>query len=399
MLIDFIIKKKIDNPNNILDIKTRNQFGVLAAIIGVITNFILIVTKLSIGLIINSVSVIANAIDSLSDFSSNIITLLGFHLSKKPADKEHPFGHQRIEYVSGLIVSLLILLIGVSILVTSVKKLINYEVFSISSQLFIVTIVILILTIIIKLYQFYIYNKLAKMIKSANLHDNAVDALTDIIGALFLIIGLSINYVLMINSIDPKFSIDGTLGILESILIIVSGLKLVKEEADFIIGKPQDKEFVKKIDDYVKSFDKVIGTHDVICHMYGPEMCYMTMHVEVDENSNFKEIDLYTEDIEDKVFEKFHVYLTIHMDPASINDPRIKEYNELLDVSIGEISNELSYHDLRVINHKRLTILVFDLLVPYKFKMTNKEILEALNKKINNKRIKIEVKFDHGYEE
>lgn len=398
MLLDSIVKKKTLNQD-LSNINSRNKIGILAAFIGIITNAILIIIKLTIGLIINSVSVVANAIDSLSDFSSNIITIIGFKLSKKPADREHPFGHQRIEYVSGLIVSMLICFIGASVLFTSIKKMINYEIFSISKQLFIVTLIIIGITIVIKLYQFYSYNKLSKLIKSSNLHDNAIDSLTDIISSIILIIGLSINYILMINNVDPHFSIDGLLGIIEALIIIISGIKLVKEEIDYIIGKPTDKDYVKKIVDFINSYEKILGTHDVICHMYGPEMCYMTCHVEVDENSNFKEIDIYTERIEEEVFEKFHVYLTIHMDLTNLSDPKLNLYSEKINNILMTLSSELSFHDLRIINHRNKTVLVFDVLVPFNFKLTNNQIEELLKKGLNDDKIVLEITYDHSYEE
>jgi len=402
MLLDLIIKKTIKNYEKTNDVNVRTSYGVLGAIIGIITNFILIIIKLTIGIIINSVSVIANAIDSLSDFGSNIITLLGFKMSKKPADKEHPFGHQRIEYVSGLIVSLLICFIGGSVMVTSIEKMVTYTEFVISDKMFIVTISILAVTILIKIYQHFAYNKLAKIIDSSNLHDNAVDALMDIISAVIIISGLVINFILLKNNIKPPFSIDGLLGILEAILIVISGIKLVKSEVDSIIGKSTNSEFIDKINKFIKSYDKVLGTHDIICHMYGPNKCYMTIHVEVDENSIFKEIDEYTEKIEDDVLKKFGVNLTIHMDPTNPNDLEKKDLEVDLDNILYEISNKLSFHDLRIIRKLNCKILVFDLIVPYKFELDNSEIYEIIDKKINNQKNDkyiLKINFDHPYSE
>lgn len=397
-MLNYFIKKLSDGKN-MRDTETRNSFGVMGAIIGIITNFILIVSKLSIGLIINSVSIIANAVDSVSDFGANVITLLGFKIASKPADSKHPFGHQRVEYVSGLIVSLLICFIGGSLLITSIQKLVENEEFSISNKLFYITIVILVLTIVIKLYQFASYNKLAKLINSENLKDNAVDSLTDIISALVIILGLVTNYTLYINNIRCPFSLDGLLGVLEAILILVSGIKLTKAQSDLIIGTPADKEFIKDIDDFVKKYDLVLGTHDIICHKYGENACFMTMHVEVDENSCFKEIDEYTENIEKEVKKCFNVDLTIHMDPTNPNDPEREEVKDKLSKIINELDHNLSFHDLRLVKKKEYSILIFDLLIPYNNNNMNQDdIKDYIYNKLDKKYI-LSINYDHSFEE
>lgn len=396
-MINLLLKKFNKNNTDYSNVEIRNNVGIVGAILGIITNFILIVSKLTIGLIINSLSIIANAVDSISDFGANIITLLGFKIASKPADSKHPYGHQRIEYVSGLIVSLLICFIGGSLLITSIEKMIQNEAFSITNQMFYITLVILIITILIKIYQFFSYNKLSKLINSESLKDNAVDSLTDIISALVIIIGLVVNYVLYINNTKCPFSLDGLLGIIEAILILISGIKLTKAQSDLIIGTPQDKEFVKKIDDFVRSYDLVLGTHDIICHKYGENSCYMTMHVEVDENSNFKEIDEYTENIENEVLKKFNVNLTIHMDPTNLNDPIKKEIEEKLTNILNNISCDLSFHDLRIINKLNSTILVFDLLVPFNFNISNDDLKKNIYDSLDKKYV-LSINFDHSFE-
>lgn len=394
-MLNHIINKKTQNKD-ITNKDTRNGIGILAAIIGIITNFILIVSKLSIGLIINSVSIIGNAIDSISDFGANVITLLGFKIASKPADSKHPFGHQRVEYVSGLIVSLLICFIGGSLLITSIEKLIENEAFSITNNLFYITLTILIITIIIKLYQYSVYSKLSKLIKSENLKDNAVDSLTDIITSVVIIVGLIINYLLYINNKSCPFSLDGALGVIEAILILISGIKLTKAQTDLIIGTPADKAFVKQIDDFIKSYDLVLGTHDIICHKYGEGSIFMTVHVEVDENSNFKEIDEYTENIENQVLKKFNVNLTIHMDPTSVNDPYKKEIEEKLSNAIKQINSSITFHDLRIITKHEYTILIFDLLIPFDFKYEEEELKSRIYNLLDKKYV-ISINFDHSF--
>ena len=234
-MIDYLIKKCIKNYKDVDDIDVRENFTVFASIIGLISNFILFLSKLVVGIVTNSVSIIANAIDSMADFGSNIVTIVGSKIAKKPADKDHPFGHQRVEYITGLIVSLTIIFIGGTVFIESIQKIIHYEPFIYSKKLFITTICVLVFSILVKFYQAHVYYHIYKMTKSLTTKANFVDALTDTISAFIIIFGISLIYILQVNHIEPKFSIDGLLGIFESGLIVISGVNLVKSEINRLI--------------------------------------------------------------------------------------------------------------------------------------------------------------------
>lgn len=394
-MIDFLIRKTIKNYKNIEDIDVRENYTVLSSIIGLITNFILIIIKLVIGIITSSVSIIANSIDSMSDFGSNIVTVIGSKIAKKPADKEHPFGHQRVEYITGLIVSMFIIFIGGSVFLESFQKIINFKAFIYSAKLFYVTLGILVLSIIIKIYQAFIYRHFYKITKSLTLKANFTDSFMDSISTIIIIIGLVATYLFQINNITLSFSIDGILGILESVLIVISGAKMVKLETDYLIGKPIKKEFADNINNYIKSFDEVLGTHDIMCHMYGPYKCYMTVHVEVNSKSNFIHIHDIIDEIEHKVEEKFNVNLTIHMDPVDINNPELNLIKEELNTLLASISNKLSYHDIRIVSKNKVKTLILDIVVPYDLTISTSEISDLIKEKIlNEKNISLNVNYD-----
>ncbi|MCR5787266.1 MAG: cation diffusion facilitator family transporter, partial [Acholeplasmatales bacterium] len=383
-MLNFLIKKSIKNYEKIDDINVRNSYGILAAIIGMITNAILVISKITIGLVTNTLSIVANGVDNLSDFGSNIITLVGFKIAKKPADSEHPYGHERVEYIAGLIVSMIIVFIGGSLGIESIQKLINYKSFEISDKLFYITISILIISLFIKIYQSIVYKKLGKRIKSQSLHDTCIDSLFDSITTTLILVGLIINYALLKNNIPCPFSIDGLLGVIESIMIVISGINLVKTEANYLIGKPIDKEYVDSIVEYINSFDAVLGTHDALCHMYGPSKCFMTIHCLVDANKSFIDIDNSMEEIEQAVEDKYHITLTIHMDPYLENDPKFKQYFDQLSKIVCLIDEKLTIHDLRIVHHHKKTILVFDVLKPFECKLDNIDIKNRIIKYYEN---------------
>ena len=398
MFIDNVINKRTKDKN-LNDVKTRSGLLIFSSIFGIVTNFILLTIKLVIGLLINSVSVIANAIDSLSDFSTNFLALISFKMSAKPADKNHPYGHQRLEYVEGLMISLIITFIGFTLFVSSINNIINYESFIISRTMFIISISILTISIIIKFYQFLVYKKLSLKLNSSALNDTSVDSLSDIFTNLILIVGLVINYICLINNYNLPFSLDGVLGLIESIIIIISGIRLIKGEIDNLIGVPVKKEYVKEIEEFINSYPLVLGTHDALCHKYGENICYMTIHVEVDEESRFKDIDQYSEKIENDVLNKFNVNLTIHLDPVNLENQEIKELENKLRQVLNDISKDISFHDFRLNKENNKNVITFDILLPFNLENKKEEIIKIINEKISpNDEFVIRVNFDHSFE-
>ncbi len=394
-MITLMRKLFIKNYENIGEEKVRMVHGKLASFFGIFSNLILVVLKVFAGIISASISIIADAINNLSDMGSSIITLVGFKLASAPADKEHPYGHQRIEYVTGLVVAVVILFVGVSLLETSIEKMINYKMVTVDPKVIYISISILAVSILIKIWQSVVNYKLGKIINSVALKATSKDSLNDCISTGALLIG---NIILLFVSNIP-FSLDGLLGILVSIFIIVSGIKLIKETVDPLIGVSTNEEFVQKIIEVLKNEPFVLGYHDLVCHMYGPTKCFMTLHVEVDAKQKMLDIHDSIDNLERKVKEQFGVDLTIHMDPIDIDNEETNILRAKIKEVVKSIHPALSMHDFRVVNGNTHTNIIFDLVRPYKFEITDEQILRTLQDAVKeeNKAYYFVINFDNDY--
>lgn len=398
-MINFLRKIFIKNYDDINDEKVRIAHGKLAAFIGIFSNFILFVIKMIIGILSFSVSIIGDSINNLSDMATSIATLIGFHIAGRPADKEHPYGHERIEYITGLIVSVFIIFIGGILGFTSILKIVNYKAEDIDYVITYISIGILCFAILMKVIQCICYRKIAKIINSVALKAAAVDSLNDCISTGTVLLGTVVILVLSLSNVSIPFSIDGILGVLVAIFVIVSGINLVREEINPLIGMPVSKDFVMQINDYIKSFDVVLGTHDIMCHMYGPTKCFMTIHVEVDSKLDIISVHEQIDEIETNVKEKFNVILTIHMDPVIIGNPEIDKIKEVVSNSLKKIDSNLCFHDLRLVK-KNISTVIFDIVINFDFKYKNEELIkiieEDLLKETSNKYVVI-INYDYSF--
>ena len=379
-MIKFLRRIFIKDYQNVNDSKVREAHGKLASFVGVFSNLFLFVIKMLAGIISGSIAIIADSVNNLADMGSSVITLVGFKLANAPADEEHPYGHQRIEYISGLIVAIIILSVGGNLLVTSVEKIFNYEVSPIDNNILYITIGILIVSILIKLWQSLFNHKVGKIINSLALEATSADSRNDCISTAVILLGT----VVMLFFNDIPFSLDGVMGILVSLFIVYSGINLIKETMDPLIGVTTDSEYVQNIIDFIKKEDIVLGIHDPVCHMYGPTKCFMTIHVEVDSNGDILEVHDAIDNIEKAVFNEFGVALTIHMDPIQIDNEEINELRERVKNAIHSISCRLSIHDFRVVVGPTHTNILFDMVVPFKFELTPDEILKRLEEMIKD---------------
>lgn len=373
----------------------RAAHGKLAGFFGVISNLILFAIKLFAGIISASISIIADSINNLSDMASSVITLVGFKLASAPADKEHPYGHQRIEYITGLVVSIIILFVGGSLFKTSIEKMISYTNSPISNRAIYISIIILSISILIKLWQAYFNYKIGKAINSIALRATGKDSLNDCISTAALLIG---NIILLLIK-DIPFSLDGLLGIIVSIFIIISGIKLIKETINPLIGVSINDDFVKKIITRIKEEPLVLGYHDIVCHMYGPTKCFMTLHVEVDANQKMLVVHDAIDNLERAIKEEYGVDLTIHMDPIEIDNEVVNNLRQRAKEAIRSISPELSMHDFRVVIGNTHTNIIFDLVRPYKFKYSDEEIIKLLEKEFeaDEARYYFVINFDYSF--
>ena len=384
LLIKIFIKDANANTQ-----KGRELYGRLAGAVGIICNIILSVMKLIIGTVTNSVSITADATNNISDAGSSIVTLVGFRLSGKPADKDHPYGHARIEYISSLIISFIILLIGCSIFKESVTKIFNPE----ESLFNIATIIILVASIFVKLWLALFNRYLGKQINSKALEATAIDSRNDVITTFAVLIASVISHF-------TGFNLDGYMGVIVSIFILISGINLVKETLNPLLGQPPTKEMFDTIEKKILSYDNVLGVHDLMVHSYGPNTYFASAHIEMDAKIDV----LVCHDIMDKIERDFkselNIHLVVHLDPTILDSPEINELKEMVTSIINEIDTDLTFHDFRVVIGEENKNVLFDVVVPPEYKYSDEELEKIITDKtteISNGKIFTVLVVDHSY--
>lgn len=371
------------NPN------VRTGYGKLSGIIGIISNLLLCIIKILTGFVIGSFAYIADGINNLSDAGSSIVTLIGFRLASEPADTDHPFGHQRVEYLTGLIVSFIIVAIGIVLMKSSIESIINPgdgAVFSVVSA------IILGISILIKCLQSVFYHKVGKMIDSTAILATSIDSLNDCISTGIVLIA-------SIISLFTDLKLDGWMGCVVSIFIIISGYKLIREAMSPLIGEKPSKELVDDIVQRILSYPKVLGIHDLVIHSYGPGKIFASIHVEVDAEESILVTHDQIDNIEQDFREKLGINLVIHMDPIDTKDESTQELKEEAFRILQSIDIVLSFHDFRVVKGETHINVLFDVVTPMRYKMSDKELKELISKefkKYNNK-INTVIVIDHDY--
>lgn len=388
-MVDFLRRKFIKNYEDVTNQKVRDAHGKLACVGGIISNLVLFIMKFTIGLLTGSVSIVGDSVNNVSDMGSSVVTLIGFKMSNAPADKEHPYGHERIEYIAGLIVSIIILVVGFQLLMQSITAIKDNT----KSELSIVVFIILGISIIIKLLQGLFYKQIGKKINSVALEATAADSINDVVSTSVILIGSLIIYFFP----NIPFSLDGVLGILVAIFILISGIKMVKETVDPLIGVTPDHEYIQNILNDIKKYKVVLGVHDVRCHMYGPTKSFMTLHVEVDSSKDLLLIHDEIDNIEREIGNKYQLELTIHMDPIDINDKYSLELKAKLTILMDELN--LHFHDFRIVKGDSHTNVLFDVVVPFKYKLTEEEIKTKVEEyfKDNKQKLYFIINFDGEY--
>ena len=366
LLIRLFIKNTDTNSKEV-----REKTGSLGSIVGILCNILLCVIKISIGLITASISIVADGLNNLSDMGSSVITMIGFKLSGKPADSDHPFGHGRIEYISAFVVSMLILLVGVELIISSIKALVSGEK---APEYTYISLAVLIISILVKLWMFLFNKKLGKMIESSALLATASDSLNDCISTGAILIAAIVTMVFTV-----PFNLDAVMAIGVGLFIIYSGIMSAKDTLDEILGGPPDPQLIKDIETNVMAFDGFLGVHDLIVHNYGPGRQFASVHVEVPQDTDIvachEKIDL----CEKVVCEKTGVSLVIHMDPINVNDTSITDTKNKMIEIIKSIDERLTLHDFRMTPHSNLrTNLIFDVVMPSGMKMSESELNEKI---------------------
>lgn len=372
-------KAFIKNYENVTDPKVRNRYGVCAGIIGIVSNAILFVIKIVAGIIGGSITIIADAINNLSDAGSSVVTLVGFKLSSTPPDKDHPFGHARYEYVTGLLVSMMVLFLGIALLKSSIEKVISPTPVEVS----VFTYVVLSVSIVLKLVQMLVYTDFSKAISSNALKASAQDSRNDSLTTLAVLISTIIIDVCG-DRINPKVSVDGIMGIAVSLFIIVSSVLLLKDAISPLLGEKPPKELVDKITAKILSYDGVIGVHDLVVHSYGANHCFVVAHVEVPADVDIVKSHDIIDNIEHDMWNDMHVRLNIHMDPIDTKSKQLAHLKERVRMAVYALDPELSIHDFRIVNGDTHVNLVFDVVVPYDSKITLNDVHSACEKEFEN---------------
>ena len=390
-MINWLCKLFVKDYQNTNSNEVRTRYGNLASIVGIISNLILFGLKLFIGLITGAISIIADAINNLADMGSSVVTLIGFKLSSKPADKEHPFGHERIEYITGLIVSIMIIIIGLTLGKSSFDKILSPD--PLDTSLILVTSITLGVAILIKLWQSLFNYKIGKKINSVALIATSKDSRNDVISTSGVLVGVILsNYVF-------NFNLDGYIGLGVSIFILISGIKLIKETTDPLIGVAPDKDLVKTITDDILNYEGVLGIHDLVCHMYGQTKLFMTIHVEVDARTNILESHDLIDNIEKEMKEKYNIEISIHMDPIEMDNEELNQFSKVLSTTLKDICSYLSYHDLRMVKGYTHTNIIFDIVIPFDVDIKKEYIFDTLLKKAKeiNPLYELVINFDVDY--
>lgn len=387
-MTNFLINLFVKDNKNINNINVRNSYGKLSGTIGIFTNIFLSLCKIISGLIFSNVSITADGINNLSDAANSIITLIGFKLASKPADKDHPFGHARYEYLTGMIISFLIMFLGFSLLKEAITKIFNPEEIKFSMLL----IIILSISIIIKLWLYFFNKKIANKINSITIMATAKDSLNDVISTSTVLVSILAEHFL-------KIKIDGFTGTLVSLFVIYSGYQLINEALSPLLGEAPKEDLVKLIEEEIPKYPTVIGIHDLVVHNYGQNKCFITVHVEIPAKQDILISHDIVDNIEMDFYKKYNLHLVIHMDPVETENKEAIELKNKVSEKITEYSSELSIHDFRVVFGESHNNLIFDILVPTNFELSDEEIEIKMNELVkeinlkNNAVIRIDKKY------
>lgn len=375
-----LIKLFIKDYSNLSSPDVRAAYGSLAGVVGIISNLFLALLKIIIGLIALSPSITADGINNLTDSISSIITLIGFKLSSKKADNDHPYGHQRLEYITGLIIAFIIFVIGISLFkdsITGVYELITNQAQPLDIVHPIIIIGSLVLSIGIKFLQSSFYKKMGKIVASDTLFANAKDSINDCITTVAVLISTLI-YIFT----DGVINIDSVALLVVSIFILITSISIIKETINPLVGAIPSEEEVTKIAETIKAYDGVLGIHDLVVHSYGPNMHFVTVHVEVSREVDVMESHDLIDNIEHEVSQKLNILLTIHMDPIEVNDEKTNHIKTIVTKIIEDIDVALSFHDFRIVLGPTHTNILFDVVMPFEYPITAKELKLAIEDKI-----------------
>lgn len=374
-MTELLVKLFVKNKDKVEDSRVRTSYGILSSIVGIICNLILFGVKIAVGLIINSISVMADAFNNLSDAASSVISFVGVKLAGRPADKEHPFGHGRFEYIAALAVAFLVLQVGFSLFQSSLSKVMNPE----EVKFNIILVGILCISILIKVWLMFFNRKLGNLINSSVMKATAADSMGDVMVTSATVISAVIAGV-------SGWQMDGYMGLVVSVFVMIAGYKIAKDTLEPLLGQAIDREVYVKITDLVESYEGIVGTHDLIIHSYGPTHRMATIHAEVPNDIDFQIAHETIDQIERDVLEKMDIFLVIHMDPIEVNNVMVLEKKDMILAIVTELESKSTIHDFRIVNGEHQINLIFDLVIPYSYsKEAEQKLLSKIIEEVRKK--------------
>lgn len=373
-MIDWLAKTFVKNHDAVKDPRVREQYGMLSSIVGIVCNVLLFAGKFLVGMLVNSIAIISDGFNNLSDCATCVVTMFGYKMAAKPADKDHPFGHGRMEYLTSLVIAAVIMVVGCELLKSSVTKIIHPEKLTFSY----VALAVLLASILMKVWMGVFNRKLGKRVESSIMLATAKDSFSDVFATAATVVAL-------VASLFTDLPLDGAMGLVVSVLILISGYGIVKDTVDKLLGTPADEELVKDLSQLVKDCPLARGMHDLIIHNYGSGNMIGSVHIEVDCKEDIMEIHSAVDDLEREIYDKLHVRMTIHMDPIDPHDENtILCKNMMVDI-LKNINESLSLHDFRVVPGSTHTNLIFDILIPYECSLSEKEIKRSVDEALKGK--------------
>lgn len=373
-MTELLCRLFIRDRDNVNSPKTRRAYGTMASLVGIVLNILLFAAKFTAGLIFGSLAISADAFNNLSDAGSSIISLISFKISAKPADRDHPFGHARIEYVASMIVSFLILLIGYELASDSISKIVTA---SSSTEFSIISVVVLSFSILAKLWMCLFNRRIGKKISSQVMMASSADSLSDVIATSAVLLSTVIFGA-------TGFDIDAWAGIAVSLMIAFAGLKILNETKNSILGEAPGDELVEQIKWVVSQYPEALGVHDLMVHNYGPGRTIATLHIEVDGSADmFKSHDI-VDNIEKRMSNELGIQCTIHMDPIVTDDERVSELRRTVEIAVKQIDSRLGIHDFRFVSGETHSNLLFDVTVPFEMKQSDADIRRLVSEAVAN---------------
>lgn len=371
-MIKLLAKIFIKDSQNTADSKVRVAYGYLCGTVGIALNILLFAGKIIAGTISGSVAVTADAFNNLSDAGSSIISLIGFRLASQKPDPHHPFGHGRFEYIASLIISIIIVLMGFELGKSSFEKIVAPQAVEYSA----VTFVVLGVSVLVKLYMFFYNNSVGKKIDSATMRATAMDSISDAVSTGAVLISAVI-------AMFTNLALDGWMGLVVAVFIMVTGFKSAKETIDSLLGTPPSPEFVKQIEDMALQYDDIIGVHDMIVHNYGPGRTFVSLHAEVPSDGDIVAIHDTVDNAEREIAKELGCLVTIHMDPVDVHDEHTAQLREKVSEIIKQINPDITFHDFRVVSGPTHTNLIFDIVSPMDCGFSDQELADTIADKIH----------------